>query len=94
MVIDTAFPLPALFSGTTVTVRLLSMSGWLTAVYSRVVSSTNISTTTLKTLAMATLYPQMGTPSRVKGALQEMRTVVELMVVTVRLWTAPNRPSY
>ena len=29
----------------------------------------------------------MGTPSRVKGGLQEMRTVVELMGTTVRLLT-------
>ena len=29
----------------------------------------------------------MGTPSRVKGGLQEMRTVVELMETTVRLLT-------
>ena len=89
--IDTAFPLPAPFSGTTVTVMLLSMSGWLTE-YSRVVSFVDSSTASFKPPAMLTLYPRMGTPSRVKGGLQEMRTVVELMVVTVRLWTAPNRP--
>ena len=89
---DAAFPLPAPFSGITVTVRLLSTSG-MSIGYNRVVSSTNISTASFKTLAIVTLYPRMGTPSRVKGGLQEMRTVGESMVVTVRLWTAPNRPT-
>ena len=36
----------------------------------------------------------MGTPSRVKGGLQEMRTVVELMETTVRLLTDSNRPAH
>ena len=36
----------------------------------------------------------MGTPSRVKGGLQEMRTVVELMGTTVRSLTASNRPAH
>ena len=39
----------------------------------------------------------MGTPSRVKGGLQEMRMVVELMrvnVITVRLLTDSNKPIY
>ena len=35
----------------------------------------------------------MGTPSRVKGGLQEMRTVVELMSVTLRLLTGSNGPA-
>ena len=35
----------------------------------------------------------MGTPSRVKGGLQEMRTVVELTGVTARLLTDSNRPA-
>ena len=35
----------------------------------------------------------MGTPSRVKGGLQEMRTVVELTGVTVRLLTDSNRSA-
>ena len=51
-----------------------------------------VSFSPLVVLVMVTLYPRMGTPSRVKGGLQEMRTVVELMVVTAKFWTAPNRP--
>ena len=35
----------------------------------------------------------MGTPSRVKGGLQEMRTVVEVTGVTARLLTDSNRPA-
>ena len=85
-------PAPTSFRGTTITVKLFSGSGW-SMEYSRVVSSTDtVSFSPLVVLVMVTLYPRMGTPSRVKGGLQEMRTVVELMVVTVRLWTAPNRP--
>ena len=34
-------------------------------------------------VAVVTLYPGHGIPSRVKGGLQEMRTVVELMKVVI-----------
>ena len=37
--------------------------------------------------------PRMGIPSRVKGGLQEMRTVVELMIVALRSLTDFNRPE-
>ena len=35
----------------------------------------------------------MGTPSRVKGGIQETRTVVELIEITVRLLTDSKYPE-
>ena len=47
----------------------------------------------LAVLVMVTLYPMMGTPSRVKGGLQEIKIVVELIATTSRLLTDSSKPA-
>ena len=55
--------------------------------------SSIVSFSPLVVLVMMTVLFRMGTPSRVKGGLQEMKKEVELMGTTVRLLTDSNGPA-
>ena len=53
-------------------------------------STVDVTFSPLVLLLIVRLKPMMGTPSRVKGGIQEMRIVVELIVITDKLLTDPK----